>query len=178
MVTTPDRRRGSAIHSRDALLPTAPRLAVALALLFATLGWGQASAVPATAADPELKPLTLVYWIGLRDGAEGSDGITFTVEVGEAGKPRTLLASTHHQEQRWQLCTADISAFRDRQVTIRLLADPGQTTVSDWGAWGDVAIVEGRPAPDSPDPLMDPAGTRQPIVFGPHVDRASITISE
>jgi hypothetical protein len=117
MVTTPDRRRGSAIHSPDALLPALSRLAVALVVLFATLGWGQAVAVPATAADLEKEPLTLVCWIGLRDGADGSDGITSNVEVGEAGKPRTLLASTHHQEQRWQLCMADISTFRDRQVT-------------------------------------------------------------
>ncbi|MEI6503934.1 MAG: hypothetical protein WCP21_23225, partial [Armatimonadota bacterium] len=79
-------------------------------------------------AETAVKPLTLVYYIGLADGADGSDGVRFQVEVGELGKTRKLLASTHQQAQQWQRCTADLSAFRGQKITVRLMADPGQTT--------------------------------------------------
>ncbi|MEK6796877.1 MAG: right-handed parallel beta-helix repeat-containing protein [Spirochaetota bacterium] len=88
-------------------------------------------------------PLTLVYFVGMRDGSKGTDGITFKVEVGEAGKPRTLLAATSHALQEWKYCTADLSAFRGKTVSIRLIADPNSNTARDWGAWGDIAVVEG-----------------------------------
>ena len=129
-----------------------PLLKVCLVLMatvqLGALAWGAETAV---------KPLTLVYYVGLADGADGSDGVTFQVEVGELGKTRKPVASTHQQAQQWQLCTADLSAFRGQKITVRLIADPGQTTVSDWGSWGDVAIVEGVPTTGGADALKDPA---------------------
>ena len=114
---------------------------------------------PARAAETPVRPLTLVYYIGLCDGADASDGVTFKVEVGEGGKPRKLIAATHHQAQQWQFCTADLSEFRGRKITVRLVADPGKSVSSDWGAWGDVAIVAGVPAADGAKGLQDPAIT-------------------
>ncbi|HBE02969.1 MAG TPA: hypothetical protein DC049_10925, partial [Spirochaetia bacterium] len=90
------------------------------------------------------KPITLVYAIGIRDGAKGTDGVTFKVEVSENGKKYNLLGTTHYKESAWKFLTADLSKYRDNKITIRLSIDPGESTACDWAGWGDIAIAEGE----------------------------------
>ena len=87
--------------------------------------------------------LRLSYSIGLADGAIDSDGVTFTVEVCEAGQPQRVLADDRHTTNEWLERSVDLSAFQGKEILIRFSTSPGATTTYDWACWGEPKILHG-----------------------------------
>ncbi|HNQ89220.1 MAG TPA: hypothetical protein PKM73_11440 [Verrucomicrobiota bacterium] len=73
-----------------------------------------------------------------------SDGVTFSVHVGDAGDPRERLR-VHHDAGVWQDHTIDLSAHAGRTVTLRLQVEPGPRHSASWdySFFGDARIVAG-----------------------------------
>jgi hypothetical protein len=97
----------------------------------------------------ELKPLQLPNtpclfhsFIGIRDGANPSDGVLFRVELVDAqGKTHQLAEATGVQGE-WREIRADLSPFAGQTVRLRLIADvgPNNDSTADWASWGEPAI--------------------------------------
>ncbi|NOY79447.1 MAG: hypothetical protein GXP31_00430 [Kiritimatiellaeota bacterium] len=88
-------------------------------------------------------PVRLLYSVGLRNGADKSDGVTFRIALSETGKKWDVVAETHWKEERWSEEQAvDLSAFRGREIFVRFTTDPGETTTDDWACWGFPRLVE------------------------------------
>ena len=87
---------------------------------------------------PDTPNLRLEFDIGLRDGSEGSDGVTFIVAV--QGKE---IFHRHYNEQRWKHISLDLTPYRNQRVTLRLTTTPGPVGNGawDWAVWGHPEIV-------------------------------------
>ena len=87
---------------------------------------------------PQRPHIRLEFYIGLLDGSENSDGVTFIVSVqGEE------LFRQHHAEQRWEPIGLDLTSYRGTEVTLRFTTTPGPDgkAGADWGYWGEPKIV-------------------------------------
>ena len=87
---------------------------------------------------PDTPYLRLEFDIGLRDGSEGSDGVTFIVAVqGEE------IFRQHYNKQRWEHISLDLTPYRNQRVTLRLTTTPGPVGNGawDWAVWGHPEIV-------------------------------------
>lgn len=104
-------------------------------------------------------PLWLVYFIGMKDGAIGTDGVIFKVEIGEVGKKRVVIAEKEWSEHEWLFGKVNISKYKGKKVTIRFITDPGPTTDYDWACWAEMKIIEGR-LPKGYSGEGIPAGTK------------------
>ncbi|MGN0851894.1 MAG: hypothetical protein ACI4Q3_00800 [Kiritimatiellia bacterium] len=89
---------------------------------------------------PDL-PVRFSAMVGKGDGSDPGDGIVYRVELEEDGRVRTLaeVSVTRHE---WTPIAADLSAWRGRPVTLRLVADcgPANNTAGDWAGWGDLKL--------------------------------------
>lgn len=93
------------------------------------------------------KPCDFRAFIGITDGGNPSDGVTFTVlAIDDQGKEHKLF-SEHYAERKWKEITADLSAFRGRSIRLKLTTDvgPKDNSVADWAAWGEPRIVTREP---------------------------------
>jgi len=88
--------------------------------------------------------LWLIYSIGISDGVEETDGVTFRVEIGEPGKRGTTAGEDEWADMSWKACRVDLNKFRDKKVAVKFITDPGVTTKYDWACWGDIYIIEGE----------------------------------
>ena len=77
--------------------------------------------------------IRLEFDIGLRDGSEGSDGVTFIVNV--EGK---AVFRQHYNEQRWEHFSVDLTSYRNQHVILRFITTPGPVGNGawDWAMWG------------------------------------------
>ncbi len=92
--------------------------------------------------------------LGLRDGAERSDGVTFSVQVD--GQELLRQDCTRCE---WLPCRLDLSPFAGRSVRLRLAVGKGPAGrgAFAWAAWGEPRLVaEPVPAPLSVE-LLAPA---------------------
>jgi hypothetical protein len=93
------------------------------------------------------KPCEFRTFIGLKDGGDASDGVTFKVLVlDDTGKELPLL-SDHYAAREWKELVADLSAFRGKTIRLKLISDagPNDNCTADWASWGDPRVVETRP---------------------------------
>ena len=83
-------------------------------------------------------PLYLDFDIGLRDGSEGSDGVTFIVSIQGTEIFRRL-----YNAQRWEHVQLDLTPYRAQQVRLRFTTTPGPNGngAFDWAMWGDPKIT-------------------------------------
>ena len=87
---------------------------------------------------PDSSRVHLEFDIGLQDGAEHSDGVTFIVSVQD-----NEIFRRHHTERRWTHIRLDLTSYRGRHVTLRFVTTPGPKghTGQDWADWGEPRIV-------------------------------------
>ena len=91
---------------------------------------------------PDTPRLRLEFDVGLQDGSENSDGVTFIVAV--QGKE---IFRRHYNEQRWEHISLDLTPYRNQRVTLRLTTTPGPVGNGawDWAVWGEPKIVSDPP---------------------------------
>ena len=92
---------------------------------------------------PDSPDIRLQFHIGLWEGSERSDGVTFTVSV-----QGDEIFRQHYNQQKWQPVTLDLSPYRGKLVTIRFTTTPGPNGNAswDWAVWGEPKIIS---APDN-----------------------------
>ena len=83
-------------------------------------------------------PLYLDFDIGLREGSEGSDGVTFIVSIQGTEIFRRL-----YNAQRWEHVRLDLTPYRNQRVPLRFSTTPGPVGNGawDWAMWGDPKIT-------------------------------------
>ena len=83
-------------------------------------------------------PLYLDFDIGLREGSQPSDGVTFIVSIGGTEIFRRL-----YKRQRWEHVRLDLTPYRNQRVTLRFSTTPGPVGNGawDWAMWGDPEIT-------------------------------------
>ena len=83
-------------------------------------------------------PLYLDFDIGLREGSEKSDGVTFIISIQGTEIFRRL-----HKRQRWEHVRLDLSPYRNQRVTLRFSTTPGPVgdPAWDWAMWGEPEIT-------------------------------------
>ena len=104
-------------------------------------------------------PLYLDFDIGLREGSEGSDGVTFIVSIQGTEIFRRL-----YNAQRWEHIRLDLTPYRKQRVTLRFSTTPGPVGNGAWdlAMWGD------------PEITYEPVGQLTEIgFFIPHVPTSS-----
>ena len=91
---------------------------------------------------PNSPDIRLEFYIGLWEGSENSDGVTFTVSVQD-----DEIFRQHYNQQKWQPVTLDLSAYRGKLVKLRFTTSPGPNGNAswDWAVWGEPKIIS---APD------------------------------
>ena len=90
---------------------------------------------------PQAERLTLQFAIGLRDGIEQTDGVTFRIEVNGAEVFRKSWA-----EAAWSEESLDLTRLRGTEATIALITHPNANSSFDWAAWGAPRLVGERGA--------------------------------
>ena len=82
--------------------------------------------------------LYLDFDIGLREGSEKSDGVTFIVSIGGTEIFRRL-----HKRQKWEHVRLDLTPYRNQRVTLRFSTAPGPVgdPAWDWAMWGEPKIT-------------------------------------
>ena len=83
-------------------------------------------------------PLYLDFDIGLREGSQRSDGVTFIVSIQGTEIFRRL-----YNAQRWEHVRLDLTPYRKQRVTLRFSTTPGPVGNGawDWAMWGDPEIT-------------------------------------
>ena len=83
-------------------------------------------------------PLYLDFDIGLREGSEGSDGVTFSVSIQGTEIFRRL-----YNAQKWEHVRLDLTPYRNQRVTLRFSTAPGPVGNGawDWAMWGEPKII-------------------------------------
>ncbi len=83
-------------------------------------------------------PLYLDFDIGLREGSEGSDGVTFIISIQGTEIFRRL-----HKRQKWEHVRLDLTPYRDQRVTLHFSTAPGPVgdPAWDWATWGAPEIT-------------------------------------
>ncbi len=78
-------------------------------------------------------PLYLDFDIGLREGSQRSDGVTFIISIQGTEIFRRL-----YKKQRWEHVRLDLTPYRNQRVTLRFSTAPGPVgdPAWDWGMWG------------------------------------------
>ena len=91
-----------------------------------------------TFALPESPRIDLEFDIGLLDGSEDSDGVTFIVSV-----QGDEIVRQHHDEQRWEHISLNLTPYSGENVILRFTTNPGPAgnTGWDWGVWGEPKII-------------------------------------
>ena len=87
---------------------------------------------------PDSPHIRLAFDIGLRDGSEGSDGVTFIITVQDED-----IFHQHYNEQQWKHFSLDLTPYRNQQIRLRLTTTPGPNGNGawDWAVWGNPKIV-------------------------------------
>jgi len=108
---------------------------------------------------PPGEPASFRFWMGIRDGYQSTDGVTYQVEVVDARGRAHQLLSQGHNAHAWKQVRVDLSAFAGQRVKLKLIADcgPSNDTNADHALWGDPRVVV-----DEPRLLVKRAGKERP----------------
>ena len=87
---------------------------------------------------PDSPHIRLEFDIGLADGSENSDGVTFIVSA-----QGDEIFRRHHTEQKWEHIRLDLTSYRGQHIKLRFTINPGpnRDTGWDWARWGEPKIV-------------------------------------
>ena len=87
---------------------------------------------------PDSSDIRLQFHIGLREGTERSDGVTFIVTVQD-----DEIFHQHYNQQKWQPVTLNLSPFRGKLVKLRFTTTPGPNGNAGWdrAVWGEPKII-------------------------------------
>ena len=87
---------------------------------------------------PDSAHIRLEFDIGLAEGSENSDGVTFIVSV-----QGDEIFRRHYTEQKWEQIHLDLATYRGEEVKLRFTTNPGprENTGWDWANWGEPKIV-------------------------------------
>lgn len=82
-------------------------------------------------------------FIGLQDGGDTSDDVLFSVLALEGDGAEHPLLNQHWPKCEWKAISADLSAFRDRTIRLKLIAEVGSNSDStaDQACWAEPRIV-------------------------------------
>ena len=96
---------------------------------------------------PDSHKIRLEFDIGLAEGSENSDGVTFAVSV-----QGNDIFRRHYAEQRWDHISLDLTPYRGQHLKLRFITNPGHNENSswDWARWGEPKIIS-----ESPDTLTN-----------------------
>ena len=94
-----------------------------------------------TLALPDSPSIRLEFYIGLAEGAIYSNGVTFVVSL-----QGDEIFRQHHNEQKWQHISLDLTPYQGQQAALRFTTNPGPNghTGQDWARWGEPKIVSER----------------------------------
>ena len=87
---------------------------------------------------PDNPHIQLEFDIGLPEGTERSDGVTFIVSV-----QGDELFRQHHTQQQWQHISLDLTSYRGQHITLRFTTNPGPNGNTSWdrAIWGEPKII-------------------------------------
>jgi len=103
---------------------------------------------------PKQTPITLDFATAIRDTAAAeppSDGVEYRVLAGEGDTFKTLF-TRFSAAKRWEPVQVDLSEFWGREITLRLVTDPGPAhdTTCDQSYWSEPVLASGaHPKPES-----------------------------
>ncbi len=109
-------------------------------------GVGYTYGVTGPTAVPD-KPSDFRAFIGIKDGGDPSDGVTFVVlAIDSQGKEHELIKE-HWAERKWREVSADLSAFAGKSIRLKFITDcgPKDDTTADWAAWGEPRVTVREP---------------------------------
>ncbi len=98
---------------------------------------------------PEGTPAHLDFATAIRDNTAtepASDGVEFRVLVSDGGTFKNIF-TRFSLAKRWEPATVDLSAYAGREITLRLVTDPGpaHNTVCDQSYWAEPTLSTGTP---------------------------------
>ena len=103
---------------------------------------------------PDSPDIRLQFYIGLWEGSQNSDGVTFIVSV-----QGDEIFRQHYNQQKWQPITLDLSPYRGKIVKLRFTTTPGPNGNAswDWAVWGEPKIIS------EPDNSLTKIGFFSPV---------------
>ena len=107
-----------------------------------------------TVSLPNSRDIRLEFDIGLWEGSQNSDGVTFIVFVQD-----DEIFRQHYNQQQWQPVALDLSPYQGRLVKLRFTTTPGPDGNAswDWAVWGDPKIIS------KPDNSLTKVGFFSPV---------------
>ena len=87
---------------------------------------------------PDSSHIRLEFDIGLAEGSENSDGVTFIISV-----QGDEVFHRHHTQPKWQHISLDLTPYRGQHIKLRFTTNPGpkENTEWDWARWGEPKII-------------------------------------
>ena len=87
---------------------------------------------------PDSPDIHLEFYMGLWEGSERSDGVTFVVSV-----QGDEIFRQHYNQQRWESVNLNLSPYRGQIVKLRFTTTPGPNEDAgwDWAVWGEPKII-------------------------------------
>ena len=87
---------------------------------------------------PDSPDIRLNFYIGLWEGSERSDGVTFIVSI-----QGDEIFHQHYNQQKWQPVTLNLSPYRGKPVNLRFTTTPGPNEDAgwDWAVWGAPKVI-------------------------------------
>ena len=87
---------------------------------------------------PNSPHIHLEFDMGLPDGTERSDGVTFIVSVRS-----DEIFREHYNQQRWKPISLDLTPYRGQPITLRFTTNPGPNENTGWDRanWGQPKII-------------------------------------
>ena len=103
---------------------------------------------------PDSPDIRLQFHIGLWEGSEKSDGVTFVVSV-----QGDEIFRQHYNQQKWQPINLNLSPYRGKLVKLRFTTTPGPNGNAswDWAVWGEPKITS------KPDNSLTKVGFFSPV---------------
>ena len=91
---------------------------------------------------PDSPRIRLEFDIGLVDGSDKSDGVTFIVSIQD-----DEIFREHYARQHWRHVSLDLTPYRGQHIKLRFTTNPGpnRDTGWDWAVWGGPKIVSEPP---------------------------------
>jgi hypothetical protein len=105
----------------------------------------------------EAQDIRLSYGVGIADGGEKTDGVTFRVELHREGHEPVVLSEEKWAQNAWHDTEVDLTPYAEQKVRLRFVTEPGETTTDDWACWypGDMAGRENAGGPDGNQAVAD-----------------------
>jgi len=125
-------------------------------------GWGDVF-VDYHVALPDQSPITLSFATAIRDNSATeppSDGVEFRVLVSDGAEFKQIF-TRFTSTKRWEPALVDLSAYAGREITLRLVTDPGpaHNTTCDQSYWAEPMLAAGEVR--NPESAVDRLARRQ-----------------